>query len=178
MINIKEQTAKKLPGISSLFVTFNYNKDIVDTIKTLPAYNYSAKDKIWEIPVTCLAELIDKCCIIDSIDITLLKSKQQELVKYPLSSYKTKPFEYQKEGIQYGLNHQAWLLLDAPGLGKSLQILYLAQELKKRDKLEHCLIICGVNTLKTNWKNEIEKHTSLSATILGQIGRASCRERV
>ena len=53
-------------------------------------------------------------------------------------------------------------------MGKTLQLTYLAQELKQREGLEHCLIICGVNTLKTNWKTEIEKHSNLSCRILGQ----------
>ena len=89
-------------------------------------------------------------------------------ITYSLSSYKTSPFEYQKEGIEYGLNHDKWLLLDAPGLGKSLQLIYLAEELKKRDNIEHCLIVCGVNTLKMNWLKEIDKHSSLKGKILGQ----------
>ena len=52
---------------------------------------------------------------------------------YKLSKYKTKPFSYQEEGIQFGLNHDKWLLLDPPGLGKTLQLIYLAEELKKRE---------------------------------------------
>ena len=73
----------------------------------------------------------------------------------------------EEEGIQYGLNHDKWLLLDAPGLGKSLQLIYLAQEIKKRDSIEHCLIICGVNGLKYNWRKEIKKHSDEGAFILG-----------
>lgn len=60
------------------------------------------------------------------------------------------------------------MLLDVPGLGKTLQTIYIAQELKKKEKLEHCLVICGVNTLKSNWKSEIEKHSNLSCRILGE----------
>jgi hypothetical protein len=36
------------------------------------------------------------------------------------TEFKTQPFDYQLEGIEYGLNHNNWLLLDAPGLGKTL----------------------------------------------------------
>ena len=74
------------------------------------------------------------------------------------------------------MNHDSWLLLDPPGLGKTLQTIYIAQELKLRYGIEHCLIICGINTLKTNWKNEIEKHSDLSCRILGQ--RTTRRGRV
>jgi hypothetical protein len=34
MINIEEKVADKVPGLTSLFITFEYNKDIVDVIKT------------------------------------------------------------------------------------------------------------------------------------------------
>lgn len=106
-------------------------------------------------------------------DVTVaLHTGQQKIcprIFQSLGNYKTHPFSYQQQGIDYGLSgHNKWLLLDAPGLGKTLQLTYLAQELKDRQGLQHCLIICGINTLKTNWKNEIEKHSNLSCRILGQ----------
>lgn len=107
----------------------------------------------------------------DEVTVTL-HTGQQKICPRIFSSqrnYKTPPFPYQQQGIDYGLSgHNKWLLLDAPGLGKTLQLTYLAQELKERQGLQHCLIICGINTLKTNWKNEIEKHSNLTCRILGQ----------
>ena len=44
----------------------------------------------------------------------------------------------------------------------------MAQELKKRDGIKHCLIVCGLNTLKANWEKEIAKHSNLSCRILGK----------
>lgn len=44
----------------------------------------------------------------------------------------------------------------------------LAEELKRRNNLKHCLIVCGVNSLKYNWKKEIAKHSNLSCRILGE----------
>lgn len=170
MIYITEKQTSKVPGITSVFVKFNYNVDIVNDIKTLPCFNYSKKDNVWEIPITYLAQLIDKLCVYDDIDLKLCNITFEEDKIYPLqiSKYKTKPFKYQEEGIQFGLNHDKWLLLDPPGLGKTLQIMYIAEELKKRDNIKHCLVVCGINTLKTNWKKEIEKHSKLSCKILGE----------
>lgn len=168
MINIYEKIPSKVPGITSLFINFDYNVDILNIIKSFPCKNYSKKTKVWELPITYLSELLDKLCMYDDINLKLYNFKLEDDKVYKLSNYKTKPYEYQKEGIEYGLNHNKWLLLDDPGLGKTLQLIYLAQELKKRDKIKHCLIICGINSLKTNWKKEIEKHSSLSATILGE----------
>lgn len=168
MIKIQERKNSKVPGTSSLYISFDYNKDIVDTVKTLSVSHYDKETKEWEVPVTSLAEFLDKASPIDEIEIDLLEYKDKKEKTYTLEPYRTKPFDYQEEGIQYGLNHNKWLLLDAPGLGKTLQLTYLAQELKQRKNIEHCLIICGINTLKTNWKKEIQKHSDLSCMILGE----------
>lgn len=76
------------------------------------------------------------------------------------------------------------MLLDQPGLGKTNSAIYLAEELKAQKGLQHCLIICGVNTLKANWEKEIIKFSNLSCRILGKrvnrkgnISYASVKER-
>lgn len=168
MIIIEEKKTKKLPGITSLFLSFNYNPIYVDILKSIPIHNFDKKDKIWEIPTSYTDELLDKLCVYDSIQLKLLNKPTKIINKFNLKDYKTKPFDYQLEGIEYGLNHDKWLLLDEPGLGKTLQLIYLAQELKEREGIEHCLIICGINTLKANWKKEIQKHSNLSCRILGE----------
>lgn len=168
MIKIVEKTTRKLPGITSLFVSFDYNKNIVDNIKSLNDCIFHSDTKEWEVPLTVLTELLDRLCCFDELDITFEKTQEKEFIDYTLMEYKTKPFDYQRAGIEFGLNTNSWLLLDDPGLGKSLQLIYLAQELRNRENIEHCLIICGINSLKTNWKSEIEKHSQLDCMILGQ----------
>ena len=39
------------------------------------------------------------------------------------------------------LNNPNGLLQDPPGLGKTLQVIYLAEELKAQENYAHCLII-------------------------------------
>lgn len=168
MILIEERLNKKIPGTTSLFISFTYNKEVVDALKTTQMYYYDKETHEWEVPITSLANIIDLVTPLDDIKLELLEYKTKTDKKYTLSSYQTKPFDYQEDGIQYGLNHDKWLLLDAPGLGKTLQLTYLAQELKQRKNIQHCLIICGINTLKTNWKKEIQKHSDLSCMILGE----------
>lgn len=168
MIYITESENRKVPGTSSLFVSFNYNEDVINSLKTLEVYNYDKKNHTWEIPVTELAALLDELTYLDDITITLLQDENKVSNNQITQQFKTKPFPYQLDGIKYGINHDKWLLLDAPGLGKTLQIIYIAEELKARGLIEHCLVICGVNTLKTNWKEEIHKHSKLDCIILGE----------
>ena len=168
MIFIKEDISKKSVGETSLFISFKYNSDIIDIIKQCEIPLYDKKTKVWELPLSELSFLLDNLCKLDEIHLELYDKKEEEIEDLIIPNFKTNPFNYQLEGIQYGLKKDKWLLLDAPGLGKTLQILYIADTLKKNNKIEHCLIICGINTLKTNWKKEIEKHSNLDCKILGE----------
>lgn len=184
MINIVEAPPIKLSGITSLQISFDFNPDIIPILKSCDKYIYDKKTHIWEFPISCLSYLLDNLTYLD--DITL-KLYQQEVLDAPLTatlSHEYPPFEHQLEAINYGLSHSAWLLLDEPGMGKSAAAIYLAEELKAQCGLEHCLIICGINTLKTNWKREIEKYSTLSCRILGEkiskkgkISYSSIKER-
>lgn len=48
-----------------------------------------------------------------------------------------------------------------------MQVINLACIKKQQKGYKHCLIICGVNGLKWNWKSEIEKHSNEKGYILG-----------
>ena len=168
MILIEEKEGSKIPGGTSLYVSFNYNALIVEKLKQCDVFSYDKNTHVWEVPCTNLAFLINNLKNIDSITLKVLPTIRHEDRTFELMLYRTKPMSHQYEGIQYGLNHNHWLLLDAPGLGKTLQLLYLALELRKREAIEHCLIICGVNSLKANWKEEIKLHTGESSKILGE----------
>lgn len=177
MIYITEVTpAIKLPGLSSLTVQFNYDRRLVDTIHQVPSAIWHKKLGVWEIPLTSLSRAVNLLTNYDDIELNLLENDKNDILYYHenntiilhKNAYKTKLFNHQEEGIQYGLAHDRFLLLDQPGLGKTLQMIYLAEELNQRDNLEHCFIICGLNTLKYNWKKEIEKFSNLSCKILGE----------
>lgn len=187
MISISERKTRKSPGRTSLFIEFPFNRKIIDVIKSTEAGIFDKKTKLWEVPIIYLQQLLDQLCLIDDIDLKLLPPENTitEEVEVNLSGYKTVPFDYQVEGIRYGLTHDKWLLLDACGLGKSIQLIITAGELKRLGKVHHCLVICGINNLKSNWVKEIKKHSDLSCTVLGQkisargkVSYGSVKERV
>lgn len=168
MILLEEKRSEKLPQLTSIFISFDYNKDIVECVKSIGDAIYEKKTRCWEIPVSKLHVAIDKLRKFDEIKLVVLPEVNQEGNVYELDTFKTKPFSYQIDAIQYALNHDKFMLLDGMGLGKSLQSIYAAQEIKKYHNIEHCLVICGVNTLKSNWKREIQLHSDLDCIILGQ----------
>ena len=183
MIHITEiSPPQKMSGLSSICVTFDFNQYIVDALKTIPTYYYHKKDNVWEFPICYLGRLLDSLTFLDEIQLKLFDTpesgdgefrfgKQYNLE--PLSeiekvSFKMKPFDHQLEAINYGLAQEKWLLLDSMGLGKTNSIIWLAETLKRRGVIDHCFIICGVNSLKQNWKKEIAKFSTESAVVLGE----------
>lgn len=62
--------------------------------------------------------------------------------------------------------------------GKTIEIITHALELKRKEKIKHCLIIVCVNGLKYNWKEEVEKYTNETAYILGTRKRKDGGERL
>ena len=172
MIYIEEIIPIKVVGTSSLKITFEYNAAVVEILRSFDGALFHKKLCFWELPIIHLAQLVDKLTYLDDIDLKLLDSKENSSKIYKLSNYKLPPLEHQIDGIQYGLNHNRWLLLDACGLGKTATVIHIVEELVKANKVHQCLVICGVNTLKTNWLMEIKKHSDLSCRILGsRIGK-------
>lgn len=181
MIRLTEiSPPKKISGLSSICCTFDFNQYIVDALKTIPTYYYHKKDQVWEFPVCYLGRLLDSLTFLDEIQLNLLDTPKSGEFRFnkkynlePLSeiekvSFKMKPFEHQLEAIDFGLEHEKWLLLDSMGLGKTNSIIWLAETLKRRGIIDHCFLICGVNSLKQNWKKEIEKFSTESAVVLGE----------
>ena len=52
--------------------------------------------------------------------------------------------------------------------GKTKTIIDIACAKKEYFKFKHCLIVCGVNGLKWNWRNEIAVHSNETSHIIGQ----------
>ena len=171
MIEIEERKCDKLPGLSSMFVSMDYNADAISKLKSLDTYNYNKNTKEWEIPITSLYSFATYAQDIDDVTIKVMPERKPIVVDetIKLGKRKTAPLPHQDYGVRYGLSgHKKWLLLDVPGCGKTKQLIDLAFELKQRKEVSKCLVVCGINTLKENWVSEIHKHSDLSCRILGE----------
>ena len=173
MINIEIRKSEKLTiSEYSCFVTFNYNPDIVNAIKSLPYRMYNPDTKTWEVPYDNYTELREK---LSAYPINIIGKIVNEDDNEPLIpesfQYKTEPYEHQKVSLEYGMKYNRWFLGDEQGLGKTKQAIDIAIARKLKYGYKHCLIVCGVNTLKWNWVNEILTHSNELAFILGQKAR-------
>ena len=174
MIVIEIKKSDKCNGEYSLFVTFNYNPVIVDIMREQQVRYWNPTLKCWELPLKALDKLkkalsrydvriIDPDKILDMVE-TFKATKINIPANY---NFKVNPFNHQIEGIEYGLKYDKFLLGDEQGLGKTMQVINIACIKKQLKGYKHCLIICGVNGLKWNWKAEVEKHSNEKAYILG-----------
>ena len=164
----------------SVFVSFDFDMNIVNILRGYPTRYYNEKTKEWEIPIRDLDYLQNdfkayRTTIVDERAISQdniesrsneLKTSSNEIIK--TFDFKTKSFKHQLEGVSFGLEHKKWLLGDEQGLGKTKQAIDIAIINKNELGYKHCLIICGVNGLKWNWQNEIRTHSNEDSWILGQ----------
>lgn len=169
MVKIDIQKSVKCNGDYSLFVTFPYDNKLVEIIRGVSERYWDAENKKWECAFKALPTLISKMQDYE-IEITgqYIPKQKKKAVMPDGFTFKTTPYEHQIDGFNYGLENDRWLLGDEMGLGKTKQVIDIACAKKLEQGYKHCLIICGVNGLKWNWKNEVATHSNEQAHILGE----------
>ena len=158
-------------NLYSAFITFDYNSEIVDKIRSYPFRFYNANAKEWEIPTENVQDFVNSMGRYDiklTGELSQLNEKKVDVDIPKGFHFKTKPFNHQEKGLEYGMKYDRWFLGDEQGLGKSKQVIDIAVARKIKYGYKHCLIVCGVNTLKWNWANEIHTHSDENSFILGQ----------
>lgn len=180
MIVVQEIIPKKLSGLTSFYIfADHFIPEFQEVFNKLTIYYYFKKEHAWEISSVDLKLFLDLVTVLDDVQLKLLETNALNQV-LPVSDQEQtlliknnyKPFSHQIDAVNFTLQHHKWLLLDSMGLGKSGSIIYSAEILHRRGLIDHCLIICGVNAVKENWANEIEKFSDETYTILGKkIGK-------
>lgn len=168
----------------SLFANFTYNKELVEFLKSNKC-TFDNNTKLWEFDYCFLNKFIKKfednnykVRLMNSVNVVLeIIKKNNRVIEESknkdwdsiLNNYKfkTKPYDYQLEGIKKALSNNNLLLTDEQGLGKTLQAIYAADIKSREEDYPYTLIVCGVNGLKYNWLAEIEEHLNEEGYILG-----------
>ena len=125
MININIKASEKLNNDFSAFISFDYDNLIVNTLRELPFKFYNKDTTTWEIPTDKVLTIISNLQGFEiklSGNLSLLNPKPFNLDLPKGFEFKTNPFEHQKFGVQYGLQHDRWFLGDEQGLGKALAL--------------------------------------------------------
>ena len=164
-------------------LSFNYDASTVDLIKSLSNRTYVPDTHEWEIPESELVNvgkmfsnrlffedpsLEKKVVALIAEDLTSCLSAKDRLhgIK-PESdfSFKTKPLPHQIEAFNYGLKRHQLLLCDEQGLGKTKESIDIT--VNKKAELNKVLVVCGVNSVRFNWAQEISIHSNEKSIILG-----------
>lgn len=144
--------------------------NIPQIVKNYKTWNY-------EMPLHVVPELIgfvgkDNIVTTESLDNSLKDFLKKELpikerlkdIKPAVTDYtfKTAPLPHQIEAFNEGLKHNRLLIADTPGLGKTFEALNIACYRSREDfaLYRNVLIVCGVNSVKYNWVEEINTHTN------------------
>lgn len=155
----------------SLYMSFGYNLEAFMRIQQIKQKAYIEEDKVWELPITDVNTLLnifnDFEVVIKGMSYTDFKLAEEEVEEFvqPDFQFKTEPFQHQIEGINFGKKTEKFLLADDQGLGKTKQAIDLA--VSRKGEFKHCLIVCGVSSVKKNWLKEIEIHSNETGHILG-----------
>lgn len=154
-------------------VSFPYSTDILAKVKQLAERRYLAEERAWEIPAHELPSLVELIGIHNITTDTQIKEALQEQeisdrrkeVAKRLEGIKpaipfdfvTTPLPHQIEAFNIGLAKDMLLIGDEQGLGKTKESIDITVARKK--DLYKCLIVCGVNSVKYNWEEEIKIHS-------------------
>ncbi|MBO7119778.1 MAG: DEAD/DEAH box helicase [Bacteroidaceae bacterium] len=84
-----------------------------------------------------------------------------------------KLYPYQKEGVRFAFKAGKAIIADEMGLGKTVQAICLA-EIYLREKMAESMLIVCPNSLKYQWKSEIERWTGRNEVLIVE-GYASRR---
>ena len=174
-MHIKVDKPLKLKGKLSTFIKVLDEPQALKLINSFNKVYYHQQQDMWELPKEAFRIVISNYkgdLIIHNVDEASEKYleklevfEQDDLAYIP----KTNPFSHQVESLNYSKIHNKFLLADEQGLGKTKQSIDIA--LSHKNKFKHCLIVCGVNSLKWNWLNEIKVHSNEQGYVLG-----TCRD--
>ena len=102
MIQVYERQSNRVPGITSLYLSFDFNQSIIDTIKNnCEAYDFNKKTKEWELPIKNCSNILDLLSFLDEILINVLPNKENAMSVELNMNYKTPPKEYQIDAIKF-----------------------------------------------------------------------------
>ena len=194
MIQIGKYPSVRLKSEYSMFIKFKFDQNTLDKVKSLPVRYYEPNNKVWEVPISDIDRVVN---LFGMYNITvfndfpeveqylkLQESRQknkksiEELIEYYKHitpkvdfNFKTKPDGHQVEAFNKALELDNLFITDVMGLGKTKSSIDIMDYRKSIGKVNHVLIICGVNSIKYNWVEEIKKHSWNNCQVIDGTGK-------
>lgn len=141
---------------------------LIGVLRSIPSRRFDKDSKLWVCPPT--KSNIDffrrfRASFTDNASKFIADRADVKRGKLPLTfNFKTKPLDHQMEALQRCLVQDNYALLMDPGTGKSKVMIDDAVCYFLEGECNAAMVICP-NSIKSNWKEEIEKHSSIPADI-------------
>ncbi len=145
-----------------LILRFNYDKKIVDAVKTIDGRIWNKDGKRWEAPKDNLEEVLEALVPIgftlsDAVQKLEREAKEKNAFIDNIKSSIDQPYngplplyDFQRKGVSFLKSLPCALLADVPGLGKSIQTIGACEDQGK-------VLVFVPASLKYSWEAEIKK---------------------
>lgn len=161
-------------------VAFQYHPMLVKCVKRIPSARYHADGNYWEVSsyhqqylrlmeqwakshryVSSVLWLQDdeKVCTYEPLPMPTLNVPHNLLIE---------PYDFQREGIAYAVEHKRCIMGDEQGLGKTVEAIGVLTVTGATP----ALVVCPAS-LKVNWQRELKKFGGLNAIILNDDNRGT-----
>lgn len=161
-------------------IQFVYHPRLVECVKRIPSNQWVMDEKYWKVSLndSWYVQKLSDWAIQMGLCTRLINKKQTDAdPDYAIPEMPKligehglllEPYDYQKEGIAYGLKAKRCIYGDQPGLGKTLQAIGTVTIAKSWP----CLVICPAS-LKVNWQREFKMVAGKQAVILDDNCKSS-----
>ena len=119
MVKINIKKSRKFTEFEySLFITFDFDIKIVSQLRKLTYRYFHTESNCWEVPS------VHYEAVLKILNGTQFVITNKELLEKNMPDYefKTTPYNYQLEGIKFGLSKNRFHLGDEQGLGKAVTL--------------------------------------------------------
>jgi SNF2 family DNA or RNA helicase len=151
-----------------IFITFPYEKVIINSVKKIPSITWNAKNRAWRAPTTSVNDVIKWAEYFDievSDELRLLSEKITNEVsrlvdasrsvdaEITIASLKADLLPYQRAGVSYASNARRTFIADEMGLGKTLQAIATIEYVQDSYP---AVVVCPPSLI-LNWQAEYNR---------------------
>ena len=151
-----------------IFITFPYEKVIINSVKKIPSITWNATKKAWRAPITSVNDVIKWAEYFDievSNELRLLSEKITNDVsrlvdasrsvdaEITITSLKADLLPYQRAGVSYASNARRTFIADEMGLGKTLQAIATIEYVQDSYP---AVVVCPPSLI-LNWQAEYNR---------------------
>jgi hypothetical protein len=115
MIDIKIEKSNKCNGDYSIYLSFPYDTALVELVRSQSERYWDKDNKTWELPAKRLRELLPHFTKhqVNIVGDFSAYNEVQKVANVPTEfQFKTKPYDHQIDGLNFGLTHDKWLIGD------------------------------------------------------------------